>query len=186
MKKYNYNFTKWFLHTKLGAFIGYKIGISGYNRIDITSVSPEGVRRVLRPSYNARVNVGAALSASLLSGTTLGGISSPLPAKYIALSTSSLTPAMGNTTLTGETVATGLTRAAATMGTYVAPVSLDGAASYVASATFTNSSGSTVVILSSAIFDASSSGNMFVEANLNQTLTLANFATAIVNWTVNI
>ena len=62
---------------------------------------------------NARVNNGAAQQASLMSGSALGSIVTPLPAIYIALSTASLTPAKGDTTLTSETVVAGIARALA-------------------------------------------------------------------------
>ena len=174
------------LHTKVGAFIGYHAGISGFNRIDATVILSSGKVKKLSPSYNSRVSVGAALNASLISGTTLGGISTPLPAKYIALSTSVLTPAMGDTTLSGETAVSGLARALGTSGTYTAPVALDGAASYVLTKTFTAGVTGPTTIQSAAIFDAVSTGNMFVEANLSSSATLALNDQLIINWTINL
>lgn len=174
---------KKFLHTKLGAYVGYKAGISGFNRVDVVHTR-NGVLMNVSHSYNSRVNVGAALNASLISGTTLGGISSPLPPKYIALSTNSLTPAAGDTTLSGETAVSGLTRASGSSGSYVAPVSLDGGASYTVSNTFTAGGGATIV--SSALFDAVSAGNMFAEANLSTSTTLATGDLMQVTWTVNL
>ena len=174
------------LHTKVGAFIGYHAGISGFNRIDAKVIRANGNVENLSPSYNARVDAGAALCASLISGTTLGGISSPLTAKYIALSTSSLTPAKGDTTLSGETAVSGLARALGTAGTYTAPASLDGAASYVLSKTFTAGVAGPTVIQSAAIFDASSTGNMFVEANLSSSASLVLNDQISLSWTVNL
>lgn len=173
---------KKFLHTKLGAFIGFHAGISGFNRIDMTVT--KGDKVTIGHSYNSRVNAGAALTASLLSGSTLGGISSPSPAKYIALSTSTLTPASGDTTLSGETAVSGLTRVSATTGSYTAPVSLDGSASYVLSNTFT--AGGSATILSAAIFDAASSGNMLVEGNLATSAPLGTGDTVAISWTINL
>lgn len=177
-------FFKKLLHTKFGSWIGYVGGISGFNRLDIGITRTNGKKEHLRPSFNSRVNAGAALCASLISGTTLGGISSPSSAKYIALSTSSLTPAAGDTTLSGETAVSGLTRALATAGTYTAPVTLDGAASYVLTKVFT--SGGSATIVSAAIFDAASTGNMLVEANLSGSAVLGNGDLITVNWTVNL
>lgn len=174
---------KKFLHTKIGAYIGYTLGISGFNRVDAYITRANGKVERLRPSYNARVDAGAALTASLISGTTLGGISSPLAAKYIAVSISSLTPAKGDTTLSGETALSGMTRALATAGTYVAPSVLDGAASYVLTKTFTATG--PITIVSTAIFDAASTGNMLCEANLGSSAALANTDTLTINWGIN-
>jgi len=185
-------YTKWggfikkILHTKIGAFLGYNLGVSGYNRIDVVLTDENGKVKKVGHSFNARVNAGAALCASLISGTTLGGISSPGAAKYIALSTSSLTPAKTDTTLTGESAATGLARALATAGTYTLPATLDGAASYVLSKSFTNSSGGAVTIVSTAIFDAATSGNMFVEGNLASSYSVAIGDSLTINWTINL
>ncbi len=212
---------KKFLHTGLGARVGFYIGLKGFNRIEATQfkflrflnegdrILPGEMPRVWERtdergnvverrmaaykyvgtrfafSFNSRVDAGAALTASLLSGTTLGGLTSPLPAKYIALSTSSLTPAKTDTTLLGETAASGLARALGAAGSYVAPSVLDGAASYILSKTFTNTSAGSVTILSAAIFDAVSTGNMFVEGNLSTSAVLAINDQITINWTVN-
>jgi len=180
---------KRFLHTKIGAAIGYYAGISGFNRIDakVSKFVSENNRPLrkgefLSPmgngqlgiytagksifSFNARVDKGAALTASLITGTALGSISSPLPPLYIALSTATLTPAKTDTTLTSETSVSGLGRALGTVANYTAPSTLDGAASYTLSKVFTLA-GSATTVVSAAIFDAASVGNMFVEANLS-------------------
>lgn len=176
---------KKFLHTKFGAKVGYFLGLPGFNKIEAVITRANGKIEILR-SFNSRVDVGAALSASLISGTTLGGLTTPAAAKYIALSTTTLTPAKTDTTLTGETAATGLARALGTAATYTAPSVLDGAASYILSKTFTNSSAGSVTILSAAIFDAASVGNMFVEGNLSTSAVLAIGDQVTINWTVNL
>jgi hypothetical protein len=202
---------KWLLHTRWGAYFGFIMGDSRYKKISpivnrfqrvyregeklrrkeiISMIGDTGVYGVyksykIRPSYNSRVNVGAGLCAFLLSGSNLASLTSPAVFKYIALSTSSLTPAAGDTTLTGETSATGLGRVLGTIGTYTGPASLDGAASYVISNTFTNTSGGTVTIVSSALFDAVSTGNMCCEANLSSSVALANNDQVIIQWTNN-
>ncbi|HXI99064.1 MAG TPA: hypothetical protein VNG73_08975 [Gemmatimonadaceae bacterium] len=202
-----------FLHTRIGRIVGFAIGISGFNKIEgqvwrfqryyneteqlakdeivrpVTEGGALGIYRLDRKrlrTFNSRVDAGAALVASLISGTTLGGISAPAVAKYIALSTSSLTPAKGDTTLSGETAASGLARAIATMGTYTAPASLDGGASWVATKTFTNTSAGSVTVVSAAIFDAAASGNMLVEGNLSTSAVLAINDQLIINWTINV
>lgn len=174
------------LHTKAGAFIGYNLGIRGFNCIEAHITRSDGSVELLSPTYNSRVDVGAALTASLISGTTLGGISSPSNPKYIALSTSSLTPAHGDTTLTGETAVSGLTRAAGTAATYSSPVSLDAAASYILSKTFTSGVVGPTVIQSAAVFDAVSTGNLFVEGNLSVSASLGNGDQITINWTINL
>lgn len=178
-KQYTKNLIHWFLHTKVGAWIGYHIGISGYNRIDVLING-----KPISHSFNSRTNKGAALTGSLMSGSSLGSISSPLPPLYIALSTSSLTPAAGDTTLTGETAASGLARAIGTAGSYSAPGALDGSASYIVSKTF--AAGATATIQSAALFDAASTGNLFVEANLSSSASVNNGDSLTINWTINV
>lgn len=172
---------KRFLHTKVGAFVGYHAGVSGFNRVDALVNG-----KYIGSSYNSRVDKGAALAASLMSGSSLGSISSPLPPLYIALSTASLTPAKGDTTLTSETVVSGLARALGTAGTYTAPAALDGAASYVITKMFTAGVTGPTVIQSAALFDAASTGNMFVEANLSASASLGNGDTLTITWTINL
>lgn len=182
--KYN-NITKWLLHTKIGAIVGFYLGVRGYNRLQVKVIRANGSTRTLFPSFNSRVDVGAKLCAYLLSGTNLGSLTSPNYPKYIALSTTALTPAKTDTTLTGETSATGLGRTSVTATTYTNPSTLDGAASYVLTNTFTNSSAGAVTLNSSAIFDAASTGNMFVEANFTGAVTLQISDQIIITWTVN-
>lgn len=178
-KQYTKSLFKWFLHTKIGAYIGYHLGISGFNMIEVLhNGKPVGV------SFNSRTDKGAALTASLMSGSSLGSISSPLPPLYVALSTSSLTPAHGDTTLSGETSVSGLGRTLGTAGTYTAPVSLDASASYVITKTFTAGAGATIV--SAALFDAVSTGNLFVEANLSSSVVMVSTDTLTINWTINL
>jgi len=185
INRYN-SIVKYLLHTRYGSFIGFKLGIRGYNRVEPVINLATGQIKRLRPSYNSRVNVGAALSASLLSGSTLGGISSPLPPKYIALSTSVLSPASTDTTLSGETSASGLGRTAGTIGGYVAPTILDGGSTYTITHTFTDATGGHT-LNSSGLFDASSSGNLFAEANFSAPATLVNPSdTIVITWTINL
>jgi hypothetical protein len=179
-------FIKKILHTKVGAFIGFHLGISGFNRIEGIVKDSNGNVIQKGYSYNSRVNVGAGLITYLISGSNVLSLSSPGIVQYMALSTSVLTPAATDTTLSGETAASGMTRSAGTVGTYTGPASLDGAASYILSHTWTNSSGSTVTVQSAAIFDASSSGNMFVEGNTSSAYAIANTNQLTLNWTINL
>jgi hypothetical protein len=162
------------VHVQIGRFMGYDENGQAKYRLETPQVQ-----------YNARVNAGAAVQASVMSGTTLGGVSSPAVPKYIALSTTSLTPAMGDTTLSGETAVAGVARAVGTIQNYVAPASLDAAASYDIYKLFTLTGGG-LTINSSALLDAASTGNMFAEANLASAATLATNDTLAITWTVNI
>lgn len=173
---------KEFLHTPQGAEFGFKNGIKGYNMVKVRVLS-SGDEMV---GYNSRVNRGAGIVASLMTASTLGSATGYAAPLYIALSTASLTPASGDTTLTSETSATGLARALGTVQNYTAPTSLDAGASYQLYKLFTNTSGSSVTIQSAAIFDASSTGNLFVEANLSSSATVPNNDKLEVTWTVNI
>lgn len=181
------NIIKSFLHTRIGAKIGFYLRIKGFNRVGVVVTSAlTGKKKFLGYSYNSRTNKGADLTASLLTGTSINSITSPLPPKYIALSTSTLTPAKTDTTLTGESSATGLIRALGTQGGYVGPSALDGAASYTVTKAFTNESAGSVTILSSALFDALTVGNLFAEANLGTSAPLAVNDIVTITWTVNL
>lgn len=182
---------KRFIHTKVGGRLAFLFGLKGFNRVGavVTRANPKWYQRkqyVIPFAYNSRVNKGADLIASLITGAAQNSITSPLPPKYIALSPTSLTPAAGDTTLSGETAASGLARALGTQGSYTGPVSLDGAASYTVTKTFTNTSAGAVTIQSAALFDAASTGNMFVEANLGSSATLQINDTIAITWTVNL
>jgi hypothetical protein len=181
------NLIKSILHTNIGAAIGYHLGVSGFNRVDV--VHTDGVTgKILSTShsYNARTNIGAQLVGYLMTGTAFGGITSPTYPIYVALSANVLTPAMGDTTLSGEIVSAGLTRSVGAAGTYVAPTVLDGAASYQVTKTFTNNIAGAVTVQSSGLLDAASAGNLYVESNMATAAILQNTDTLAVTWTVNI
>jgi len=178
------------LHTRLGARVGFALGLRGFNSVGavVVRANPKWYqRRVVHLgfAYNSRVNKGADLIASLVTGAAQNSISSPLPPKYIALAdTSTITPDKTDTTLAHETSASGMTRALGTQANYTGPSALDGAASYTVSKTFT--AGTSVTIYAAALFDASSSGNLFVEANLGSAAILASSDQLTVTWTVNL
>ena len=198
------------LKTKIGKRIAFFSGLKGFDHVVVNHlkfirmydgkslrkgeqviVGEDGLSRIYaRPSnllnaFNSRVDVGAALQATLMSGTTFGGLTLPAVFKYIALSTSSLTPAKGDTTLTGETSVAGLARAAGTAQNYVAPSTLDGAASYDIYKQFTLTGAATTVV-STALFDAASVGNMFAEVNFSASAVMQTNDILQVTWTVNI
>jgi len=156
--------------------------LQGFNQIQAIVTRSNGKVEILR-SYNSRTDVGAALTSTLMSGTTLGSLTSPAAPKYLAVSSSTLTPAHTDTTLTGELSTNGFTRAAATAGGYTAPASLDAGASFTQSHTFTATGTQTVA--SAALFDAATGGNLFVEGNLATSASLNSGDTLQVVWTVN-
>lgn len=160
----------------------FKFKLRGFNRVG-WQVIRDGKVVQSGFTYNDRVDKGADLTASLMAGESLNSISSPAAPIYIALSTSTLTPAKGDTTLSGETSVSGLARALGTIQNYSGPSALDGACSYECYKQFTNSSGSTVTVKSCALFDAASGGNLFVEANLSSNATLENGDIIKISWT---
>lgn len=174
---------KKFIHTRVGAFVGFNIGLSGFNRIHVVVTRSKTGKQEILNSYNSRVNKGGDLIGSLISGTSLNSISSPLPPIYLALSTATLTPSKTDTTLTSEITTLGLGRVAGTVGAYTGPASLDAVASYTLTHTWTASG--TVTAVSAAIFDAVSTGNMFVEGNLSASASLLSGDTLALTWTIN-
>lgn len=176
---------KKFLHTKIGARIGFFLNIKSFNRLGAVITRVNGKKEYLGFAYNSRVNKGADLVASLITGAAQNSISTPLPPKYVALSTSSLTPAAGDTTLTGETSNSGMGRALGTQGSYTGPAALDGSASYTVTKTFTCGATPTTVV-SAALFDAVTTGNLFAEANLSSSAVLGNGDTLAITWTINL
>lgn len=201
---------KKFLHTKIGAFVGYHLGVAGFNRIEaqvtkfvkyydgkplkkgyftrvIDGTGMLGVYTNRRStfSFNSRTDIGASVTASRMAGSTLGTATSPAAPLYIALSTATLTPNKADTTLASETVVAGIARALATAGTYTAPSVLDGSASYVLTKAFTLT-GSATTVVSAGIFDAASVGNLFVEANLSSSAVLATNDILTITWTINV
>lgn len=102
-------------------------------------------------------------------------------AGYIASTESTITPATGNTTLTGEITTNGLARADATTKTHTAASN-----SSTIEHTFT-ASGSFTSVLASALFNASSAGIMPHIANFaTGSGILATNDTLKITWTVNL
>ena len=187
---------KKFLLTQVGKQLAFSFGLRGFNRVGYQLIKFKGFDKdgnktyanpgLLNFVYNSRVNKGAAQQASLMSGSTLGGITTPLPAIYIALSTASLTPAYGDTTLASETVVAGIARAVGAVQNYVSPgTTVDGAASYDIYKQFTLTGGATTVV-STGLFDATSAGNLFAEVNFGTSAAMATNDILQVTWTVNI
>jgi hypothetical protein len=141
--------------------------------------------RLMVDGYNSRVNAGASWQAYQMgaqSGLTTTG------ANYVALSTTNITPAATDTTLSGEVTFTGLSRQQGTFTYTSTPASLSTSAQYTISKTFTSAFGSATTIQSAALFTAGGpppAGVLFVEAAITQA-TLNSGDQLVLTWTVNI
>ena len=195
---------KKFLRTQVGKRLAFTIGLRGFNRVNPVLLKfkrnyaggllARGEQLIngmvyakpmmLGPIFNSRVDVGAKLQATLMSNIN-NSLSSPTYPLYIALSTASLTPAKGDTTLTSETVVAGIARAIGVAQNFVLPATLDGAGSYDIYKQFTLTGAGTTVV-STALFDAASTGNMFAEVNFGSSAVMATNDILQVTWTVNI
>lgn len=116
--------------------------------------------------HNARTNAGASYIAGALFNTSVAALN------YMALSSATLTPAMGDTTLASEITTTGLARKTATYGGYTAPASLGATSSCTLSASYTNGGGGAVSVTSVGLLSAASGGTLGFEANLSAGNTL--------------
>ncbi len=172
------------LKFKIIKHLCFSLGLRGFNRMG-WQVVRKGKVVQWGFTYNSRVDKGGDLAASLIAGESLNSISSPLAPKYIALGETTLSPAAGDETLTDESVISGLTRAVGAIQNYTGPASLDAACSYEIYKAFTNA-GATTTIKASALFDASSNGNLFVEANLDSDAVLEASDILKITWTVNL
>jgi hypothetical protein len=107
-----------------------------------------------------RTSAGADFEALVLSGAS-NGTGTSAPANYIALSTNTTVPAATDTTLAGElnNAGGGLNRAQATYAHTA------GTSSYTLTKTFTanSSDGASNTIEKIGVFNAASSGTMFLE-----------------------
>ena len=175
------------LHTKLGAKIGFGLGLKGFNRVGVVhTCAKTGKQKFLGFAYNSRVNIGSDLIGSLITGAAQNSIVTPLPPLYIALSTATLTPAAADTTLASETTKTGVARAIGAVQSYTRATALDGSASFNVYKLFTLTDTATTIV-SAALFDNTHAtpGNMFVEANLASSAVMATNDTLGVTWVVN-
>lgn len=126
-------------------------------------------------SWNLVTNAGLNWLADIMSNTSTPSVNAQC--NYIALTNTAITPAAGDTTLSGEIVANGLSRAQATYAHSA------NATTYTLSKTFTATG--TQSAQAGAVFTASSAGTMCFE----DTFTAASLATndtLTVTWTVTI
>jgi hypothetical protein len=130
-------------------------------------------------SHNSRVDAGANAIAQLI------GSAAGLPFIYVALTSNSSAVVKTDTTLSGEYTTAGLGRVAASYGSYTAPATLNGAASYVLTATWSCTSNGQAVNKIAA-FTAISVGTMGFETLLGSTETLNNGDTGLLTWTFQV
>jgi hypothetical protein len=134
------------------------------------------------PVFNSRVNQGASWLAGIM-----GNSSGAASANYIGLTTDTGTPLATDTGLVSELATSGLSRAAATYGSYTAPASLNATASYVLSKTFTYTGSSSVAVAKAGLFYAASSIFLAFEALLSAVATVAASGDQIaISWTITI
>ena len=140
------------------------MGVLRDNTISGYITRADGTVEIVQPVKNSRINAGALFVANQISGTVAA------VANYMALGSTSLTIATTDTTLANEITGSGMPRASAAYGSYVAPSTVNGTASYTLTHTFTATA--TQTVNSVAIFNAVSAGTMLVEANLSQTYSM--------------
>lgn len=144
------------------------------NYVDIEVRDRHGQLKQRGRSVNLRTNAGADWQADVMGHTT-----QPQEAQYIALTTNTGAPALGDTTLTGEISSGGLARA---QGAYS---HTNGTSTYKISFTFSSTATHTAVH-KAGLFNASSSGTMVFETVLSSDVSLVNGDTLTIEWTVNI
>jgi hypothetical protein len=165
-------------HVAKGLAFEETLSVKERNIATIVITRADGTVEAPIYGWNARVNAGA-LGQAVLMGSAAG-----TPFAYLALSSASLTIALGDTTLASEITTNGLVRVLATYGSYVAPTTLGGSASFQLTKTFTATGTSTVN--SCALFNAVTVGTMFSEINLTSAATLNSGDTLALSYTINI
>ena len=142
------------------------------NWVTITARHADGTVFAERKVHNIVTNAGFDLIAANVSGTV------GTACKYVAVTNAAITPAAGDTTLSGEIDNTnGLGRAS---GTYA---HTGGTKTYTVTKVFTASG--TVQSQATGLFDAASTGNMCYEATYTQ-VTVNASDTLTVTWTVTL
>ena len=153
----------------------------GYCSAVVTYAKTGKKKTLARMKHNLLTTAGKNwVHAQLYTNTAAG----TRGAGWVASTESTITPAIGDTTLTGEIATNGLTRADAGTGTGVL-THTGGSNSSTVEYTFT-ATGSFTSVLASALFTASSSGTMPHIANFaTGSGTLATNDTLKITWTLN-
>ena len=130
--------------------------------------------------HNARVNAGAAAMVAQMFGTA----AQPAAFNYVALSTSTASPAMGDAALTGEITSNGLARKQATFTYVTAPTALNGNAQATLTASWTATGSGTIGTIGA--LNASSGGTLGLETLVNGGVAVSYNATDTVSLVWNL
>jgi len=150
----------------------------GYISAVVTDGKTKKKRILAKMKHNLLTNAGKDAFHALCYTNTSAGTRGY---GFIASTESTITPAVGDTTLTGEIATNGLARADATTKTHTAASN-----STLIEHTFT-ASGAFTDVKASALFNASSAGTMAHEANFSTgSGTLATNDTLKISWTLNL
>lgn len=152
--------------------------LAGYCTAVVTYHKTGESKRLAWFKHNLTTDAGKAWMAAQLYTNTSAGTRG---AGFVASTQSTITPAVGDTTLTGEIATNGLSRADATTKTWTA-----GTNTALVEHTFT-ATGSFTSVLASALFNASSSGTMPHIANFSSgSGTLVANDTLKISWNITI
>jgi hypothetical protein len=139
----------------------------------VVSVLRNGLEVYHHEDHNLITTAGKDFIAAQIGSTSPGTNG----ANYIALTNTAVTPAAGDTTLSGEIALNGLSRAA---GTYAHTA---GASTFTVSKTFTATASQSAQ--AAGLFTASSSGTMMAENTFTQ-VSLANGDQLTITWTITL
>lgn len=149
------------------------------NVLCATIIRADGTIEELEPTYNSRVLAGASWQAQIM-----GNASGAASMQYIALSSNaSFSPVNTDTAVSTEITTVGLGRAIGTYGTMTGGATLNAAAAYTISKTFTASG--TMTVYGAGLLNASSAGTLYVESTMTAA-SLANLDSLAITWTINI
>jgi hypothetical protein len=143
------------------------------NTVEIIARHADGTVFYSHKSHNLLTNAGKDLISKAVSDTA----AQPAACNYIALTNTAITPAAGDTTLSGEITTNGLARAQAAFA------HTNGTSTYTLTKTFTASA--TQASQAAGVFNASSAGSMCFENTYTQ-VTLNNTDTLTVTWTITL
>jgi hypothetical protein len=147
------------------------VGPHGYVTV---SVIRDGQEVYHHEDHNLITNAGKDFISAQIGSTSPGNNG----ANYIALTTTSITPAAGDTTLAGEITGGGLQRAQGTYAHSNGQNTFTVTRTFTAGQTFTNVQGA-------GLFTASSSGTMMAE-NTFTAVTLQNNDQLTITWTITL
>ena len=129
-------------------------------------------------SHNSRVDAGASAIAGNIANTQVAVF------KYVALSTDTGTPVKTDVACPAEITTGGLARQAGTYGSYTAPVTLNGAASYQFTSSWTSTASFTIAKI--CMLNAASGVTLGFETLLGSPVAVANGDTINLTWTFNV